>query len=96
MSRVRTHYLTDCDELTDLPNRRRFVRQLQDFMQEHKESGEKFALMLLNIDRFKSINDNLEHVAGDELLLVMAERLKARHSQSAGRAATNLLSFFLE
>jgi diguanylate cyclase (GGDEF)-like protein len=58
------------DELTALPNRRRFVRQLHDFMQEHKETGDTFALMLLNIDRFKSINDNFEHVAGDEFAIL--------------------------
>ncbi|AZN39567.1 GGDEF domain-containing protein [Paenibacillus albus] len=71
MSQIRTPYLTDYDELTALPNRRRFVRQLHDFMQEHDETGDTLALMLLkNIDRFKSINDNFEHVAGDEFAIL--------------------------
>lgn len=58
-----------------MPNRRWFDRQLHDCIQDNKESGKKFALMLLNIDRFKSIN--LGHAAGDELLIVLADRIKA-------------------
>jgi diguanylate cyclase (GGDEF)-like protein len=65
------------DELTGLPNRAMFMGTLGDTF-EHKQSvGGQFSLMFLDVDRFKQINDDLGHDAGDKLLQEVARRLLA-------------------
>ncbi|WP_052339412.1 EAL domain-containing protein [Gorillibacterium massiliense] len=56
------------DSLTGLPNRVFFLDQLHRWMKEADKTGEKLAVMLLDLDRFKIINDTLGHQAGDRLL----------------------------
>jgi diguanylate cyclase (GGDEF)-like protein/PAS domain S-box-containing protein len=66
------------DSLTDLPNRTEFMRHLQCAVDQAKANPEfKFAVLFLDLDRFKVINDSLGHVVGDKLLVGIAKRLKS-------------------
>jgi len=70
-------YLAYHDYLTDLPNRMKFMMELQSQL----EKGGKGAVLLFDIDDFKSVNDTLGHVYGDELLKQIAERLRKMQDQ---------------
>jgi diguanylate cyclase (GGDEF)-like protein len=73
----RLHFEARHDELTGLPNRLSF-RELLD---EAQSSGFPCAVMLLDVDGFKSVNDTLGHHAGDELLTALGGRLRAAAGQ---------------
>lgn len=64
------------DPLTDLLNRRGFNRVFSAALDEHQVTGRSLAVMFLDIDHFKRINDTLGHDAGDELLRVVALRIR--------------------
>jgi diguanylate cyclase (GGDEF)-like protein/PAS domain S-box-containing protein len=66
------------DALTSLPNRRLFRDRLHQAVVAAEREHSGFALMLLDLDHFKKINDTLGHNAGDELLVIVAERLGGR------------------
>jgi diguanylate cyclase (GGDEF)-like protein len=65
------------DGLTGLPNRSMFMDELQRTLARARRHGGHFALFFIDLDRFKNINDSLGHGAGDQLLKVMAARLRA-------------------
>jgi len=65
------------DALTDLPNRRRFNDELTRLAALARRGSDPFALLLIDLDRFKHINDTLGHDAGDALLVAAAARLRA-------------------
>jgi diguanylate cyclase (GGDEF)-like protein len=65
------------DRLTGLPNRRAFEREFQRFIAARKQGEFRPALLLLDLDKFKHINDTMGHDAGDELLKQFADRLGA-------------------
>ncbi len=65
------------DHLTELPNRQLFQKRLQKAMQESDESGKAFALIFLDLDLFKDVNDTFGHDVGDLLLREAAKRLQA-------------------
>jgi len=65
------------DVLTNLPNRKLFTDRLTQSISRARRSGKSLAVMFVDLDHFKSINDTLGHEMGDELLLEMAKRLSA-------------------
>ena len=65
------------DPLTNLPNRKEFIIRLEQATEIAKRHNRKMALMFLDIDRFKNINDSLGHAVGDTLLKVIARRFEA-------------------
>ncbi|MDH5777049.1 MAG: EAL domain-containing protein [Gammaproteobacteria bacterium] len=71
----RLQYLAHHDVLTGLPNRLLFMDRLAQAMKQSRREGEMVALMFLDIDRFKNINDTLGHQTGDTLLRIIAKRL---------------------
>ena len=64
------------DVLTHLPNRKLFSDRLRQSLTRAKRSGKPLAVMFIDVDHFKTINDTLGHTAGDELLLEMSRRLR--------------------
>lgn len=75
-SQRQAEYLATHDALTGLPNRTLFQDRLQVVIAHAKRSEQLSALMFLDLDNFKSINDTLGHDVGDELLIQVASRLK--------------------
>ena len=86
-SRERMEKLAFYDTLTDLANRRLFSDRLQQAVKHAVRTGEPAALMYLDLDNFKRVNDTLGHEAGDELLRTVAERVRAcvRDEDTVGR-----------
>uniref|UniRef100_A4XX81 cyclic-guanylate-specific phosphodiesterase n=1 Tax=Ectopseudomonas mendocina (strain ymp) TaxID=399739 RepID=A4XX81_ECTM1 len=64
------------DPLTELLNRRGFNRVFAATLEEHAITGRSLAVMFLDVDHFKRVNDTLGHDAGDELLRVVAQRIR--------------------
>jgi diguanylate cyclase (GGDEF)-like protein/PAS domain S-box-containing protein len=69
-------HLAHYDALTDLPNRVLFREQIEGQLQRANR-GEQFALLYIDIDEFKGINDSLGHHVGDELLKAVANRIRS-------------------
>jgi diguanylate cyclase (GGDEF)-like protein len=75
-AKARIEYLAYYDTLTGLPNRQLFVREVGRAIRVAKRTGHLMALLYLDLDRFKRINDNLGHSVGDALLQSVARRLE--------------------
>ena len=73
-SQERIQQLAYFDSLTGLPNRRLFRRRLDRAVDHAREEGERLAVLVVDFDRFKQVNDTLGHGAGDRLLQVASER----------------------
>ncbi|GEM_PF-1579521 len=71
------HYQAHHDSLTSLHNRNSFNEQLDQAIKLHKRLGANLAVVYLDLDNFKRVNDSLGHHMGDELLKIFANRLKA-------------------
>jgi diguanylate cyclase (GGDEF)-like protein len=86
----RIRYLAYYDGLTGLPNRQRFQERLRSALDWAQRRNECVALLFLDLDRFKQVNDTLGHTAGDELLRQVAERVHqtVRLGDYIGRADT--------
>ena len=74
---IRIEQLAHFDALTGLANRNLFKERLDEALARHRRLGTEFAVLLLDLDRFKTVNDTLGHQAGDKLLKELAERIKA-------------------
>ncbi len=73
---ARVHYLATHDELTDLPNRTLFGELLGHAIETAKRHDRRCAVLFIDLDRFKIVNDSLGHEAGDLLLQEVAARLR--------------------
>ncbi len=84
---TRVHILSLTDELTELPNRRAFMRRLEDEVARVQRYGYPLSLALLDMDRFKDINDTYGHAAGDEVLRNFASNILTifRHHDMVAR-----------
>ncbi|MDO9166205.1 MAG: EAL domain-containing protein [Rhodoferax sp.] len=80
---LRAHH----DDLTGLPNRALLHERLQQELAHARRDGDQLALLFLDLDRFKAVNDTLGHDSGDQLLRVAAARLSAcvRESDTVAR-----------
>ncbi len=69
------NYLAYHDPLTGLANRRCFIERLEESLRETARHGERLAVLFIDLDQFKQVNDSLGHGVGDELLVAVAARL---------------------
>lgn len=75
-ARNEQEYLSNHDALTGLPNRRYFSRRLQQALDRAKSKHTQMAILFLDLDQFKLVNDTLGHDVGDRLLVEVAKRLQ--------------------
>ena len=68
-------FMANHDALTGLPNRRQFLAKLEDALTANAATGTSVAILCLDLDQFKQVNDTLGHPAGDTLLKTVASRL---------------------
>ncbi|MCK5354799.1 MAG: diguanylate cyclase, partial [Methyloprofundus sp.] len=81
------HFLAHYDPLTQLANRRLFTKRLQQAILKSERSHKSIALLFIDLDRFKEINDNFGHKAGDQLLTQVASDIRSctRNTDNAAR-----------
>ena len=93
----RMQYKATHDELTNLPNRYLFNDRLEQSIAISERESKSFAILLLDLDRFKEINDTLGHGVGDEVLKVVSARmlLSLRDSDTIARIGGDEFSFIL-
>jgi diguanylate cyclase (GGDEF)-like protein/PAS domain S-box-containing protein len=87
------------DALTGLPNRASFLDRLMLVMSQNSRRPERrFAVLFLDLDRFKVVNDSLGHVIGDQLLIEIARRLQAslRHGDTVARLGGDEFALLLD
>lgn len=75
-SRQKIHHMAFHDSLTGLPNRRLFQNTLEELLSDSENTSLRTAVMYIDLDRFKGVNDTLGHEMGDLLLVAVSTRLK--------------------
>jgi diguanylate cyclase (GGDEF)-like protein/PAS domain S-box-containing protein len=92
------HHQAFHDPLTGLPNRALFMDRLEHAVTLANRRGSKVAVLFIDLDNFKVINDSLGHNAGDQLLIAVAERLKAclRSEDTAARLGGDEFTILVE
>ncbi|MEO8299433.1 MAG: diguanylate cyclase [Burkholderiales bacterium] len=95
---TRLRQLAETDSLTGLPNRTLFTDRLQQATRRAARTGQPLAVLFLDIDHFKQVNDRFGHEAGDQLLKAFAQRLQAgiRSSDTVARLAGDEFTVILE
>ncbi|MDN3719090.1 GGDEF domain-containing protein [Roseibium salinum] len=73
----RIRYLAHHDVLTGLPNRHEFERKLDEKVEDSKITGVPLAVVFVDVDNFKFVNDSFGHATGDQVLSIIAERIKS-------------------
>jgi diguanylate cyclase (GGDEF)-like protein len=73
------------DPITDLPNRQSFRRTVERYLRRLRSSESQCALLFIDLDRFKSVNDSLGHAQGDVLLAMFAARMRVLMAAEAER-----------
>lgn len=74
-AQARIHHLAHHDTLTGLPNRMSFMEQLEHLLLGARTHGTRLALLFIDLDHFKRVNDSLGHLVGDTLLRTVATRI---------------------
>jgi diguanylate cyclase (GGDEF)-like protein/PAS domain S-box-containing protein len=87
-AQARIHHLAHHDALTGLPNRSSFMERLDQLMDGSPDEGVALALLFIDLDHFKRVNDSLGHLVGDALLKTVATRI------TAGLRASDLVARF--
>jgi len=94
----RIRYLARYDALTKIPNRMQFQHLLQQVIARARRVGQGVALLYIDMDRFKEVNDTFGHASGDRVLEVLTERLTSVLSSEAvlGRLAGDEFALFVD
>jgi diguanylate cyclase (GGDEF)-like protein/PAS domain S-box-containing protein len=94
----RIRYLARYDTLTKMPNRMQFQHLLQQAIARARRNQHSLALLYLDLDRFKEVNDTFGHAAGDRTLEILSERLTRNLSKEAviGRLAGDEFALFID
>jgi len=92
------HHLATHDVLTDLPNKLMILDRLTHAIEQSSRNNLKIALMFLDLDQFKHINDSLGHITGDTLLKTVAIKLQdcIRNSDTVGRFGGDEFAIVME
>jgi diguanylate cyclase (GGDEF)-like protein/PAS domain S-box-containing protein len=94
----RIRYLARYDTLTKMPNRMQFQHLLQQAIARSRRNQHSLALLYLDLDRFKEVNDTFGHAAGDRTLEILSERLTRNLSKDTviGRLAGDEFAMFID
>ncbi|HEY5558883.1 MAG TPA: EAL domain-containing protein [Steroidobacteraceae bacterium] len=94
----RIRYLARYDTLTKIPNRLQFQHSLQQAIARTRRAGRELALIYMDLDRFKEVNDTFGHAAGDRALEILTERMsrKLPPNTMLGRLAGDEFALFVE
>jgi diguanylate cyclase (GGDEF)-like protein/PAS domain S-box-containing protein len=94
----RIRYLARYDTLTKMPNRMQFQHLLQQAIARSRRNNRSVALLYLDLDRFKEVNDTFGHAAGDRTLEILSERLTRNLSKGTviGRLAGDEFAMFID
>src|SRR5690606_21294601 len=97
-SREKFRHAAFHDSLTGLPNRNRFLELIGDLLTSETDSEKKFAVLFLDLNRFKTLNDSLGHSVGDRLIVSVAQRLGTviRKGDVVGRFSGDEFSIILQ
>ncbi len=97
-SQEQLDHLAHHDALTDLPNRLLYVERLTQAIKHAERQNKQLAIVFIDLDRFKNINDSLGHPAGDQLLCLVAERLEdvVREDDTVARISGDEFVLLLE